>query len=75
MWHAADVPGPQREFGYRANSGPSRTVWNDRLCAGFRMPAMPEAAASIWAGVRKPPRNEPAGDDARRGAADSSMGI
>jgi len=31
------------------------------LCAGFRMPAMNDGAESAVAGVRKPPRNEPAG--------------
>ena len=37
-----------------------------RLCAGFRMPAMYDLATRIRAGVRKPPKNEPAGDGARK---------
>jgi len=36
------------------------------FCAGFRMPAMIDGATYTVAGVRKPPRNEPAGDDRRR---------
>jgi hypothetical protein len=38
------------------------------------MPAMIDGATYTVAGVRKPPRNEPAGDGARR-AAHSAMGI
>ena len=37
-----------------------------RFCAGFRMPAMIDGARYTVAGVRKPPRNEPAGDGGRR---------
>src|SRR5260370_27255889 len=39
------------------------------LCAGFRMPAMQEKPSARVPGVRKPPKNEPAGDGARRGRA------
>jgi hypothetical protein len=35
-------------------------------CAGFRMPAMIDGATYTLAGVRKPPRNEPAGGGGRR---------
>src|SRR5215467_10790177 len=42
---------------------PNRT--NVRFCAGFRMLAIDGATYTV-AGVRKPPRNEPAGDDRRR---------
>jgi hypothetical protein len=35
------------------------------LCAGFRMPAMDDGATCTVAGVRKSPRNEPAGDGAQ----------
>src|SRR5262245_4611247 len=38
----------------------------DADCAGFRMPAMIDGATYTVAGVRKPARNEPAGDDRRR---------
>ena len=31
-------------------------------CAGFRMPAVNDRAMCAVAGVRKPPKNEPAGD-------------
>jgi hypothetical protein len=37
-----------------------------RCCAGFRMPAVNDRAKWAVAGVRKPPRNEPAGDGARK---------
>jgi hypothetical protein len=40
-------------------------VWENLtklMCAGFRMPAHGDGAACAGAGVRKPPKNEPAGD-------------
>ena len=39
------------------------------------MPAMGDLAARIWAGVRKPPRNEPAVRGCAEAAAYSAMGI
>ena len=37
-----------------------------RVCEGFRMPAHDDGATRSGAGVRKPPREETAGDVAKR---------
>src|ERR1700738_5097583 len=56
----ADVRDAEVDLGSKA---PLTEVW---LCEGFRMPPHGDGAAQTGAGVRKPPREETAGDLAKQ---------
>ena len=45
----------------RLHSIDDQAAWNDRYGEGFRMPAIAGRASGHGAGVRKPPKHEPAG--------------
>ena len=48
--------------------------FEDRFREGFRMPAWRERSTGVGAGVRKPPKNEPAGSGERLAVYGDLMG-